>query len=60
MKFEFQEETAEGVIHFSGELTPVDVNYLLQYALMDLIQKGAIMSKIKVIEVEDEDPTVRH
>jgi len=60
MKFSFREPTDEGVVVFDGELNAQDVNYLLQYAIMDLIQKGALINKLKVIEVPDEDSAPRH
>lgn len=62
MKFSFREPTEAGVVAFDGELSNQDLNYLLQYAIMDLIHKGALVNHLKVIEVpdEDEDPSVRH
>lgn len=60
MKFSFREPTDDGVVVFDGELNAQDVNYLLQYAIMDLIQKGALIDKLQVIEVPDEDSAPRH
>ncbi len=60
MKLSFREPTEEGVFVFDGELNKTEVDFLLQYAIVDLMAKGAFMKQLKLIEVPDEDPSIRH
>lgn len=42
MKLKFEAETEDGPVAFQGSLDREEVEFLLQYALIDLIRKGVI------------------
>jgi hypothetical protein len=42
MKINFEAETPEGQVTFHGELTKVEVDFLLQFAIMQLFARGVL------------------
>lgn len=47
MKINFQEEGPNGVIDFQGELDAGEVDWLLRYALLNLLHKGMLPYQLK-------------
>lgn len=42
MDFSFEEEGPDGTIKFSGSLDKMEIDWLLRYALVNLLHKGAL------------------
>jgi len=42
MQIAFKEQTPAGEVEFNGELNKEEVDFLLQYAIMALLQKGVL------------------
>ncbi len=61
MKLAFKELVGEDLFAFDGEITKQELDYLLQYAIVDLMRKGAFAKQLQIIEVpDDEDSPIRH
>jgi hypothetical protein len=47
MKVKFEQVTEDGPVTFAGEITPEEVSFLVEYALVDLVRKGLIPDTVK-------------
>lgn len=46
MDINFEAPTEEGVVRFKGSLTNDETNFLLQFALMTLLQRGMLPATV--------------
>lgn len=56
MQIKFDAETPEGVMTFSGNLTKEEVDFLLQFAIMQLFARGVLpVQQMNVMSNDDDD-----
>lgn len=55
MIIDFKEQTEQGVVEFTGELTNEEVSFLLRYALLSLLSKGMLPPSLSVNYPDDDD-----
>lgn len=46
MLIDFEEQTETGEVKFFGELSKEEVDYLLRYALLSLLQRGMLPNMV--------------
>lgn len=56
MRFNFEEETQEGTIKFNGDLTKEEVDFLLRFAILNLLARGTLPLAASLDEVQEVEP----